>query len=120
LINNYVLVIRIKFLPGSRVVFGSLLFVADKMGEVSLQEPESREIVGLDTRYFPPAPTQVGVACEARLEHGSNRSGEFESDPSRDNVNHRKICCSDATNPIYKPLPKSNSDGGREVYDGAG
>jgi hypothetical protein len=29
-----------KFLPGSRLVFGSLLFIADKMGDLSLQESE--------------------------------------------------------------------------------
>jgi hypothetical protein len=29
-----------KFLSGSRLVFGSLLFIANKMGDLSLQEPE--------------------------------------------------------------------------------
>jgi hypothetical protein len=31
-----------KFFPGSRMVFGSLLFIVDKMGDLSLQEPESK------------------------------------------------------------------------------
>jgi hypothetical protein len=30
-----------KFLPSSMWVLGSLLFVADKFGDLSLQEPES-------------------------------------------------------------------------------
>jgi hypothetical protein len=30
-----------KFLPDSRWVLGSLLFVTDKFGDLSLQEPES-------------------------------------------------------------------------------
>jgi hypothetical protein len=29
-----------KFLPGSRLVFGSLRFIADKTGDLSLQEPK--------------------------------------------------------------------------------
>jgi hypothetical protein len=29
-----------KFLPGSRLAFGSLLFISDKMGDLRLQEPE--------------------------------------------------------------------------------
>jgi hypothetical protein len=29
-----------KFLPCSRLVFGSLLFIADKIGDMSLQEAE--------------------------------------------------------------------------------
>jgi hypothetical protein len=30
-----------KFLPGSRLVLGSLLLIADKFGDLSLQELES-------------------------------------------------------------------------------
>jgi hypothetical protein len=29
-----------KFLPGSRLVFRSLIFTVDKMGDLRLQEPE--------------------------------------------------------------------------------
>jgi hypothetical protein len=64
-----------KFLPGTRTVFGSLLFIADKMGYLNLQEPESWEIVGLGTDIFPLASAEVDLACEARLGHGSSRSG---------------------------------------------
>jgi hypothetical protein len=43
-----------KFMSGSRLVFGSLLFIANKMGDLSLQEPGSWEIAGSDTDYVPP------------------------------------------------------------------
>jgi hypothetical protein len=33
-----------KFHPGLRLVFGSLLFIADKMGDLSLHEPKPWEI----------------------------------------------------------------------------
>jgi hypothetical protein len=52
------------FLPGSRLVFRSLHFVADKMGDLSLQEPEQQEIAGPDVDRFPPTPVQIGIACE--------------------------------------------------------
>jgi hypothetical protein len=45
-----------KFLPGSRWVVGSVLFIADKFGDLNLQESESREVVGLGTSYLPPIP----------------------------------------------------------------
>jgi hypothetical protein len=100
-----------KFLPGTRTVFGSLLFIADKMGYLNLQEPESWEIVGLGTDIFPLASAEVDLACEARLGHGSSRSGGGE-----DNIDHHKICCPDAADPIYKSSLESDSDGYREVF----
>jgi hypothetical protein len=35
-----------KFLPGSRWVLGSLLFIADEFGDLNHQEPELREVNG--------------------------------------------------------------------------
>jgi hypothetical protein len=48
-----------KFLADSRWTFGSLLFVADKFGDLSLQEPESCEVAGLATSLLPPAPFEL-------------------------------------------------------------
>jgi hypothetical protein len=62
-----------KFLPRSRLVFRSLLFIADKMRDLSLQEPKSWEIIGSATGRFASIPGQVGLAFEARLGHGSTR-----------------------------------------------
>jgi hypothetical protein len=42
-----------KFLLGSMLVFGSLLFIADKMGDLSLQDSEPREITGSDADRIP-------------------------------------------------------------------
>jgi hypothetical protein len=45
-----------KFLPGLRWVLRSLLLIADKYGDLSLQELESSEVIGLDADRLPPAP----------------------------------------------------------------
>jgi hypothetical protein len=45
-----------KFLLGSRLLFGSLLFIADKMGNLSLQEPKPQETTGSDTDHLIPTP----------------------------------------------------------------
>jgi hypothetical protein len=82
-----------NFLPDSRLIFRSLLFIADKMGDMSLQEPKSREVAGSDTGRFPPTLVRVGLACEARLRYRSSRSVKSESDSSGDNIDHHKICC---------------------------
>jgi hypothetical protein len=42
-----------KFLPGSRWFLGSLLFIADKFGDMNLQGPESREVVRSGTGHLP-------------------------------------------------------------------
>jgi hypothetical protein len=45
-----------KFLPSSRWVLGSLLFVADKFGDLSLQEPELQEVAMSCIDCLPLAP----------------------------------------------------------------
>jgi hypothetical protein len=45
-----------KFLLGSRLLFGSLLFIADKMGNLNLQEPKPQETTGSDTDHLIPTP----------------------------------------------------------------
>jgi hypothetical protein len=105
-----------RFLPGSRLVIGSVLFIADKMGDLSLHQPESWEIDGSNTDHFPLTPTRDGLACEARLGCGSSGPGEFESDPSGDSVDHHEICCPDTTDPNYKRWLESDFDGGQEVF----
>jgi hypothetical protein len=44
-----------KFLPGSRWFLISLQFITDKFGDLTLQEPESREVVGSGMGHLPPA-----------------------------------------------------------------
>jgi hypothetical protein len=44
------------FLPGSRWFLGSLQFITDKFGDLTLQDPEFRGIVGLGTGCLPPTP----------------------------------------------------------------
>jgi hypothetical protein len=44
------------FLPRSRWFLGSLRFVTDKFGDLTLQEPESTEVAKSGTDHLPPAP----------------------------------------------------------------
>jgi hypothetical protein len=101
-----------KFLPDSRWVLGSLLFIVDKFGDLSLQEPESREVTGLDTDHIPLIPARVGLVHEAQLKHGFNTLGEAESDPSWDKADHHGVSCPATANPIYQPLLEFDFDSG--------
>jgi hypothetical protein len=82
------------------------------MGDLSLQEPEPREITGSNTDRFPPTLVPVGLSCGAQLKLGSNRTGEFESKPLGDYVNHNGVSCQEVADPIYKSSLGSDSNGG--------
>jgi hypothetical protein len=105
-----------KFLPSSRRVLASLLFIADKFGDLSLHELESLEIAGSGTGRVPLAPVRISLVNEAQLGHGSNILGEAESDPLEDKADHHEIGCPPATDPIHQSPPESDSDDSREVY----
>jgi hypothetical protein len=66
-----------KFLLGSRLVFGSLLFIADKMGDLSLQEPKSREIAGSGTDRIPP------LELVSHVRHNSSTDPAHRGNQSR-------------------------------------
>jgi hypothetical protein len=105
-----------KFLPGSRMVFRSLLFIVDKMGDLSLLEPEPREIAGLDIDHFQSTPVQVSLARGAQLELRSSDIGQSKSEPLGDHIDYNGISCPKAANLIYKPLSGFNSDSGHDVF----
>jgi hypothetical protein len=94
-----------KFLPGSRWVLGSLLFIADKFGDLNLQEPESREVVGSNTDCLPPAPVRVGLVSEAQLRHGLIKLGKMDPDASRDKAGHTLAIPATITDPIHRLPP---------------
>jgi hypothetical protein len=77
-----------KFLPGLRWVLGSILFIANKFGDLNLQKSESREVVGSGTNRLPPAPIGVGLVNEAQLKHGLVKLRNMDLDPSGDKTNH--------------------------------
>jgi hypothetical protein len=59
-----------KFLPGSKLFLGSLEYLTDKFGNLSLQEPESSKVIRSVTGCLPPAPARVGLINEAQLKLG--------------------------------------------------
>jgi hypothetical protein len=105
-----------KFLPGSRSFLGSLLFITDKFGYLSLQEPESREVIESGIDRLPLAPVRVGLINEAQLGHRLSELGKTDPDPAGDKANHTLAVLAATTDPIYQSLPESNSKGGGEVY----
>jgi hypothetical protein len=98
-----------KFLHGSRWFLGSLQFVVDKFGDMTLQEPESRGIIGSGTGRLPPAPVQVGLVNEAHLGHGLGELGKTGSDPRGDKADHTLAVSVATTNPIYQSSPEFDS-----------
>jgi hypothetical protein len=99
-----------KLLSGSRLVFGYLHFIADRMRDLRMQEPEQQKILGLGPDQFPLILVWVGLACEPWPRHDSCRSGLLEFDLTRDRVDHHEICCPIIAYPIYKSMTLLNSD----------
>jgi hypothetical protein len=56
-----------KFLPGSRWFMGSLVFLTDKFGNLSLQEPKSSKVTRSGASRLPSTPVQVGLVNEAQF-----------------------------------------------------
>jgi hypothetical protein len=83
-----------------------------------MQEPEQREISGLDVNQIPPTSARDGRALMARSGHGSDVSGESMSDLFRENVDHLGSCFLGIADLIYSltPSSESDSDNGREVF----
>jgi hypothetical protein len=105
-----------KFLPGSRWVLGSLLFIADKFGDLNLQERKLREVVGSSTGHLPPALVWVALINEAQHEHRPTKLGKTDSDPSGDKADHTLAISAAITDPIHQSSPKSDSEGDQKVY----
>jgi hypothetical protein len=61
-----------KFLSDSRWFLGSLEFITDKFGDLSLQEPESSKIIESGTSHLPLAPIRVGLVNVVQLKKGLN------------------------------------------------
>jgi hypothetical protein len=77
-----------KFLPSSRWFLGSLEFLIDKFGNLSLQELELSKVARSGTDCLPPAPIQVGLINKAQLEHGLGSIGETDTDLAEDKADH--------------------------------
>jgi hypothetical protein len=58
-----------KLLPGSRRFLGSLEFLTDKFGNLSLQEPELSKVARSGNGRLPPASVQVSLVNEAQIRH---------------------------------------------------
>jgi hypothetical protein len=106
---------KTKFLPGSRWFLGSIELTV-KFRNLSLQEPELSNVTGSGTGCLPPAPVRVNLINEAQLEHGLSSLGETDTDPAGDRADHTMAAQAAATNLIYSPSLKSNSEYDRDVY----
>jgi hypothetical protein len=105
-----------KFLLGSRWVLGSLLFIADKFRDLSLQEFEPSEVTGSGTGHLSPAPVQVSLINKTQLRHESIKLEEASLDSSGDKADHNPAGSPATIDPIYQSPLKSDSVGDRKVY----
>jgi hypothetical protein len=107
----------IKFLSGSRFVFGSLHFTANRL-DLSMHEPEQRKISGSDINQIPLTLAQNDRAPAMWPRHESDVSRESESDPSGENVNHLEPCFPKKADRIYTfaSSSESNFDNDHEVF----
>jgi hypothetical protein len=103
-----------KFLPCTRWFLGSLKFLTDQFGNLSLQEPELSEVVGSGSSRLPPALVPVGLINKAQLRLGP--SGETDTNPMVDKADHTVAAQAAAIDPIYSPSLGPDSKYRREVY----
>jgi hypothetical protein len=103
-----------KFLPGSRRFLGSLEFLTDKFGNLSLQEPELSNVMRSGTGHLPLAPVRVSLINEAQIGLGS--LGEMDTDPVEDIADQTLAAQAAATNLIYSSSSGSDFEYDREVY----
>jgi hypothetical protein len=68
---------------------GSLEFLTDQFGNLSIQEPELSEVIGSGTGCLPPAPVHVGHVNEAQLR--LHPLGETDTDPVEDKADHTLV-----------------------------
>jgi hypothetical protein len=95
---------------------GSLEFLIDKFGNLSLQEPELNKVTGSGTCHLSPAPVRVGLVNNAQLRHGLGSLGETDTDPDEDKDDHTLADQTTTIDLIFSPSSKSDSEYGREVY----
>jgi hypothetical protein len=105
-----------KFLPGSRWFLGSLQFITDKFGDLTLQEPKSCGIIRSGTGRLPLASIRVGLINEAQFRHRLSELGKTGSNPTGDKADHTLPILAATTNPICQSPLEFDSDGGGEVY----
>jgi hypothetical protein len=105
-----------KFLPDLEWFLGSLQYITNKFGDLTLQEPESCGIIRSGTDRLPPAPVRVGLINKAQLGHELSELGKMGSDPEGDKVNHILAASAAPRDPICLSPPEFDSEGGGEVY----
>jgi hypothetical protein len=101
-----------------RFVFGSLHFIANQLGDLSMKETKQPNNLGPRVDWYPLTPVQVSLVSEARPRHGSDVSRGFELDLSGENAGDPKSCHPNMVDQIYNValLLKSNSEGDREDF----
>jgi hypothetical protein len=105
-----------KFLPGSRWVLGSFLFIADKLGDLNLQELELSKVIRSGTGHLPPDLVWVNLINEAQLGHWLIMLWKTDLEPSGDKSDHTLAISIAIIDPIYQSSLESDSEGDKEVY----
>jgi hypothetical protein len=99
-----------KFSLGSSFVFRSLHFIANQLGELSMQELKPQEILGPDVDKISPTRVRDDRVLMACPRHKSKTVGECESGFSRDNVDHFRSLILEELDSIYIFMLSLESD----------
>jgi hypothetical protein len=89
------------FFSWLKLVLGSLQFVSDKFGDLSLQEPKASEVIGSSTSHLPPALVRVGQVNESQHVHRFRELGKMDLDSTGDKADHTPTVHVAATDPIF-------------------
>jgi hypothetical protein len=103
-----------KFLPCYKWFLGSLEFLIDKYGNLSLQEPELSKVARSGADHFPPTLVQVGLINKAQL--GLDSLGEIDMDTAEGGFDHTLAAQATTSDLIDWLSSGSDSKYDREVY----
>jgi hypothetical protein len=105
-----------KFLPDSRWFLGSLEFLTDKFGNLSLQELELNKVTGSGTDRLPLDPFQVSLVNKTQPRHELGTLGKKDTYPAKVKADHTLADQIAATDMICSPVSVSDSKYSSEVY----
>jgi hypothetical protein len=105
-----------KFLPDSRWFLGSLEFLTDKFGNLSLQELELNKVTGSGTDRLPLDLFQVSLVNKTQPRHELGSLEKKDTYPAKVKADHTLADQIAATDTICSPVSVSDSKYSSEVY----